>query len=315
MRNAEKIEEAQKLREQGLTYKAIAKEIGVAISTASALCNPDRAEEYQRRQTLLNAEPSRRKELNRKGREYGKRAETKERRNQRNKKKRMKELTEQGYNVHPDGYLLDIKCDHCGETFSTKNRGQALRIYSSMYCSDKCYQANGIKTLQARIRASLPQGLRKFNCPYCKAKVETYKKDQVCCGKRSCTLAQQRDAGRKNRGEWTKVELNCLCCGKVMIRKVRKYNRHGELSEEPTARFKYCSAKCTAEYPKKAMTDAWIKQQILNDFKRHEGVSFPRKEISPQMIEDKRLLLKLKRAWKTATGKQLGPVLNPVSIG
>jgi len=317
----EKTAKAIELRKKGYSYSKIGKEIGVALSTAAKLCNPEQTKEHQRRQTLRDWEPSRRKEINRKAREFAKRPETKKYRNQWSKKKRMKELTEQGYNVHPDGYLLDIKCDYCKKNFSTKSRMQegkgcrGLRIYSSMYCSDKCYRTNTIKTSQARFRASLPQGLRKFNCPYCKAKVETYQENQVCCGKRSCQQTQQRDYNRGERGEWTKVEMNCICCGKVMIRKVRKYNRQRELSKKPTARFKYCSAECTAAHPSKAMTDSWIKQQILNDFKRQEGVSFPRKEISPQMIEDKRLLLKLKRAWKTVTGKQLGPVLNPVSVG
>lgn len=304
MRNAEKAKKALKLRKQGLAYNAIGKKIGVATSTARKWCNPDKAEHF-RAQARKSAEKGKEKRRI-KIKEYNQRPEVKERINRLSKEKKIKKFIEKGYNVHPDGYLLGIKCDHCGEAFSTKNRGPmaALRIYPKMYCTNECRIKLQIKKSVA-VKREKQGGLRKFNCPHCGDKIETYREHLKLCGKIECERAESRVKQGKTRGEWVEVKKECRNCKKPFTAKVRECTPGGHAQDpiEATQHIKYCSRKCGKNYRGNHLTDPYVKTSIKRDFSRSNDMIISDDQISPQMVEDKRLLLKLNRAWKTKTGK------------
>jgi len=47
-----------------------------------------------------------------------------------------------------------------------------------------------------------------------------------------------------------------------------------------------------------------VRQFIIGDFER-DGLKVSASEISPQMVEDRRLLIQAKRAWRKVTGKKI----------
>lgn len=309
MRNEEKLEEAKKLRKKGLGYKAISEKIGVAESTARQWLNPHLKEHFRAQNKKYREKGKEKWKIRQK--EYNKRPEVKERNNRLSKEKKMQKFIDKGYKVHPDGYLLDIKCDGCGKLFDTKKRGPmaALRIYKTMYCDKKCRVKTQIKKnvviKRQKQNPDCEGGLRKFNCPHCGDKIETYRAQQKFCGKHKCLRTQANMKQEKLRGEWVEVNKECRHCKKPFTVKVRECTPHGRPQDpiKATEHLKYCSSKCTVSYRSDYLTDAFVKHQIRNDFKRSEEMIISDDQISPQMVEDKRLLLKLNRAWKTKTGK------------
>lgn len=305
----ENIAKALKLREQGLIYKVIGKKIGVAESTARKWCNPHLTEHF-RAQGLKYREKNKGKRRI-KIKEYNQRPEVKERNNRRIKEKKMQKFIDKGYKVHPDGYLLDMKCDGCGELFDTQRRGPmaALRVYKTMFCTKECRIKVQIrKCVAAKRQKQNPNckgGLRKFNCPHCGDKIETYRAQLKFCDKRECHLIQQRISQAPRRGEWVEVNKECRHCKEPFTVEVRERTPSGHAQDpiKATENTKYCSRQCTISYRSTYLTDSFIKGQIRSDFRRAEGMTISNDQISPQMVEDKRLLLKLNRAWKTRTGK------------
>ena len=52
------------------------------------------------------------------------------------------------------------------------------------------------------------------------------------------------------------------------------------------------------------LSDYVVRQFIIGDFER-DGLKVSASEISPQMVEDRRLLIQAKRAWRKVTGKKI----------
>jgi hypothetical protein len=205
-----------------------------------------------------------------------------------------------------------MKCGNCGKLFDTRKRGQnALTIMSGTpFCSKECRVKTGTKRLVAKKRQranpDCEGGLRKFNCPHCGDKIETYRTQLKYCGKDECKAIQQRIYQANYRGEWVEVKKGeCRNCKKPFTAKVRKCKTDGRDRDhiKATAHIKYCSFKCRANYGRDYLTDSFIKAQIRRSFLKVEGMIISDNQISPQMVEDKRLLLKLDRAWKAKTGK------------
>lgn len=237
------------------------------------------------------------------------------------KKKKIEKLKEQGYQINKEGYITNLVCQHtnCGKTFSSKNntdpkiykhydkryrdgrsekfhRNAPLMIHK--YCSGECeYQHwRMVETRQRRInRGAKP---RKIECPICGEKSETYIHNKITCGRKACSKEYQSRLGKEQRDSWRKEERKCTGCEKTFQTEVWK-------------RTKYCSIKCYNKYKARItheqvvnLDDKYVVQLIKSDFKSNEDIKISEEQISPQMIEDKKLLLRLGRAWEKATGKR-----------
>tara|TARA_Y100000310_G_scaffold221067_1_gene222624 strand:- start:810 stop:2060 length:1251 start_codon:yes stop_codon:yes gene_type:complete len=231
---------------------------------------------------------------------------------------KKKELTRQGYKINKEGYITNLTCKFCDKTFSSKNncdvdtykpkdkryengwtdkRDRKLLIHA--YCSGECeYQQFLVDTMDRRRKEG---GLkpRKIECPICSEKSETYKPNQITCGDKACQKEFASRQGKEMRDSHRATGFECIWCKETFI------------STTSWTHPKYCSEKCADE--RKAhqvhqevvnLDDNYLIQLIKRDFIKYEDMKVSEEEISPQMIEDKKLLLQAKRAWKSVTGRK-----------
>ena len=140
---------------------------------------------------------------------------------------------------------------------------------------------------------------KKIECPICSKKSETWHPNQITCGDKACQKELASRQGKEMRDSHRATGFECIWCKETFI------------STRAWSHPKYCSEKCADE--RKAykvhqeavnLDDKYLIQLIKRDFIKCEDMKVSEEEISPQMLEDKKLLLQAKRAWKSVTGRK-----------
>ena len=218
-------------------------------------------------------------------------------------------------------YKEEVDCLWCGKSFLKPT-------ILSVFCSSKCRQRNR-RVLERKEKEVKKE---KAKCIICNTvferttspKIRAKKKAvhiKVTCSK-ECRLEKYRKDRREERDKQrTQITKNCPHCKKDFTFDGYKDRSYGD------GYIKYCSKACTTkaniildrEREKKdgrkainarrrkhteELTDYAVRQIIVEDFKR-DGLKISASEISPQMVEDRRLLLQAKRAWRQVTGKKI----------
>lgn len=218
-------------------------------------------------------------------------------------------------------YTEKTNCLNCGESFLKAG-------YTSKYCSHQCgwdyrhaeeKKAKGLKTEKAKCSECDTVFERKSSPKILNSRTPQLK---LTCSPK-CSKIRNRRKRIEARGKRIQIPRTCRHCQ-------TKFTFEGYEKATYSDDYKmYCSPDCMNEnckpkyYPPQKrnrdnkrrndaankawadLTDCYVRQAIMQDYKR-DGLIMSIKEISPQQIEDRRLLLQAKRAWKQATGMNFG---------
>jgi hypothetical protein len=215
-------------------------------------------------------------------------------------------------------YKEKVDCLWCGKSFLKPT-------ILSVFCSVNCRQKN------RRVLERKEKGVKKekAKCAVCNTvferttspKLRANKKAvhiKETCSEECRTEKYRKDRRDKQDKQRIQITRNCCHCQTEFTIEGYKGSTYGK---------KYCSRACTIKAniikscenlrkdgrgevnalkrrATEELKDSYIRQHIIQDFKR-DGLRMSASEISPQMIEDRRLLLQAKRAWKQVTGKTL----------
>ena len=134
--------------------------------------------------------------------------------------------------------LKTKKCFCCGKAFE-----QSCSLdRNSKYCSPQCRNIEAVKRNRERRRKTIK--LKKFDCPICSTKVETWDAKRVTCGHPKCVrqleLNRCKDKTISKYGEWKTLSYTCEHCKE-------KFFKEGYANKKYLKR-KYCSTKCACAF-------------------------------------------------------------------
>ena len=213
-------------------------------------------------------------------------------------------------------------CLQCGKSILKKTT-------QNNFCSARCGQ-NYRKDLLKKERKTK---IEKAKCVVCNTVFERATSPKlranengkthikVTCSKECLTTKYREDARKKRAKIRIQITKNCPHCKKDFSFDGYKGRSYGDGYK------KYCSRACSvkahviinSERMKKdgrkkvnavrrkntkELSDYVVRQFVVGDFER-DGLKVSASEISPQMVEDRRLLIQAKRAWRKVTGKKI----------
>jgi len=218
--------------------------------------------------------------------------------------------------------LKTKKCSSCGKAF----KQSCVLDRNSRYCSLQCRNTEAVKRNRERRRKTIK--LKKFDCPICSTKVETWDGKRVTCGQPECIrrleLNRSKNKDILKYGKWKTLSYTCEHCKE-------KFFREGYEKKKYLKR-KYCSTKCCfafnskkqalngsrkrwhdktrnkPEYKEKdknkrkkqkeTLSDAWIKKLIYGEYYKL-GIKLKAADFTKELIEMKRAELNFHRLTNT----------------
>lgn len=218
--------------------------------------------------------------------------------------------------------LKTKKCFSCGKAFK-----QSCSLdRNSRYCSTQCRNTEAVKRNRARRRKTIE--LKKFDCPICSTKIETWDGKRVTCGQPECIrqleLNRSKNKDILKYGKWKILSYTCKHCKE-------KFFREGYEKKKYLKR-KYCSAKCcftfnskkqrsngsTKRYYQKyssksgykeknrnkrktsreTLSDTWIKKLLYGEYYKL-GIKLKAADFTKELIEMKKAELNFHRLTNT----------------